>query len=89
VDNLSDTTNIQVIPAVRTYEGFTSPEPDTIIVTADTITVVRYYYERNPYNLTWDANEGTLSGTYDSGVTYYDAPIVAPMANRLGYTFNE
>ena len=89
VDNLSDTTNIQVIPAVRTYEGFTSPEPDTIIVTADTVTVVRYYYERNPYNLTWDANEGTLSGTYDSGIIYYDAPITAPMANRLGYTFNE
>lgn len=41
----------------------------------------------NKYTLTWNANGGTLSGSYTSGSVEYGYPITAPSVSRTGYTF--
>ena len=41
----------------------------------------------NKYTLTWNANGGTLSGSYTSGSVEYGYPITTPSVSRTGYTF--
>ena len=41
----------------------------------------------NTHTLSWNANGGTLSGTYTSGNVAFGTAIVAPTATRQGYTF--
>ncbi len=41
----------------------------------------------NTHTLSWNANGGTLSGTYTSGNVAFGTAIVAPTATRTGYTF--
>lgn len=50
-DNLKGTTDTSVTPAVKTYEGFTSPSTQTVTIKGDGTTVVKYYYTRNKYTL--------------------------------------
>lgn len=59
-DNLKGTTDTSVTPAVKTYEGFTSPSTQTVTIKGDGTTVVKYYYIRNKYTL--DLN-GLINGT--------------------------
>lgn len=59
-DNLKGTTDTSVTPAVKTYEGFTSPSTQTVTIKGDGTTVVKYYYTRNKYTL--DLN-GLINGT--------------------------
>ena len=59
-DNLKGTTDTSVTPAVKTYEGFTSPSTQTAVIKGDGTTVVNYYYARNKYTL--DLN-GLINGT--------------------------
>ena len=41
----------------------------------------------NTHTLSWNANGGSLSGSYTSGNVAFGTTIVAPTANRTGYTF--
>ena len=41
----------------------------------------------NTHTLSWNANGGTLSGTYTNGNVAFGTAIVAPTATRTGYTF--
>ena len=50
-DNLKGTTDTSVTPAIKTYEGFTSPSTQTVTIKGDGTTVVKYYYIRNKYTL--------------------------------------
>lgn len=50
-DNFKDTTDTSVTPAIKTYEGFTSPSTQTVTIKGDGTTVVKYYYIRNKYTL--------------------------------------
>lgn len=59
-DNFKGTTDTSVTPAVKTYEGFTSPSTQTVTIKGDGTTVVKYYYTRNKYTL--DLN-GLINGT--------------------------
>ena len=56
----------QVTPAVQSYTGFTAPEAQQVTVAADGTTVVRYYYSRNSYTLTFDAGEGYFPGSEET-----------------------
>ena len=85
---LTGTTDAQVTPAVNSYTGFTAPDAQTVTVLPDGSRVVEYYYIRNNYNLTWDANEGELSGEYTSGSVKFGTPITAPTATRTTYDFD-
>lgn len=50
-DNFKGTTDASVTPAIKTYEGFTSPSTQTVTIKGDGTTVVKYYYIRNKYTL--------------------------------------
>lgn len=64
-DYFKGTTDTSVTPAIKTYEGFTSPSTQTVTIKGDGTTVVKYYYIRNKYTL--DLNgliNGTLRGNF-------------------------
>lgn len=50
-DNLKGTTDSQVTPAIRNYEGFTAPDVQTVTIKPDGSLVVDYYYTRNRYKI--------------------------------------
>ena len=60
-EELSGTTGASIRPAVKTYEGFTSPSVQSTTILADGSRVVNYYYTRNRYELTLVAGEGIAS----------------------------
>lgn len=86
--NLTGTTATEVTPAVNTYTGFTAPSTQTVTILADGSRVVEYYYTRDSYTLTWNANGGELSGSYTSGSVKFGASITAPTASRANYDFD-
>lgn len=89
-DDLTGTTEAEVTPATKTYEGFTSPDPQTFTILADGSLVVTYQYTRNSCQLTWDPNGGNWGGSTNIKVeTYnYGASITKPAdPTRTGYTF--
>lgn len=88
VQNFTGTADATVKPAVNDYEGFKKPSVKTVTIKADGSLVVKYYYKRNSYTLTWDLKGGTASGDYTTGSTKYESPITAPTPTRVGYTFN-
>ena len=53
-ENLEGHTEEEITPRVNQYAGFTSPEPEKVIISADGSLVVNYYYTRNtntPYKV--------------------------------------
>lgn len=62
-ESKTGTTGSEVTPPVKTYTGFTSPSAQKVTIAADGSTVVKYYYKRNNYSLTFDWDIGV------SGVT--------------------
>lgn len=96
-ENLNGTMGATVYAAAKSYTGFTY-EPNvggTVssgTVTADGSLVLKVYYTRNSYNVTWDGNGGTVDNT---GATYgsvkYGAPITKPshIPTKAGYTFHQ
>ena len=57
--------------------------------TASEELVLKLYYTRNSYTLTWDAGEGTIisaDDAYTHGTVKYGAPITYPEAELSGYT---
>nr|MCR4648795.1 DUF4214 domain-containing protein [Lachnospiraceae bacterium] len=77
-----------VTPEVKTYKGFTAPATQTAKIKADGSLVIKYYYTRNSYKLTWDFAGGKASGTYTKGTVKYGAKITAPVPVKDGYVFN-
>lgn len=87
-DNLSDITGQTVTATVKNYDGFSYNRtvPGTIpsgIVTSDGNLVLRLYYTRNSYTLTFDANDGT--GNIITRQAKSGEPISAPEFTREGY----
>ena len=85
-DNLTSTTGESVTPAVKSYTGFTAPATQTVSITAEGTTVVRYYYARDSYVVTFNANG---HGTAPSDQTIrYEAKASKPGdPSEAGYTF--
>lgn len=89
-DNLQGTTAMNVTPETKNYTGFTAPSTQTEAIAADGSMVIEYQYTRNSYELTWDANGGTIAGEYTNGNVLFESPIIAPNAanvTRAGHTF--
>ena len=75
-------------PARKSYTGFTAPAAQTITIDGTGNQVISYQYTRNKHTLAWDANEGTIIGSYTSGEVKFGATINAPQnVTRTGYTF--
>jgi uncharacterized repeat protein (TIGR02543 family) len=68
IDTYAAKTAESVTPPVRTFEGFTSPETQTVTVKPDGSTVIKYYYTRNKYIL--DLNSW-IDNTKYSDLLYY------------------
>jgi uncharacterized repeat protein (TIGR02543 family) len=86
-ENLSDVANQRVTAAVKSYTGFSYDPvaPGTVtsgIVTSDGSLVLKLYYTRNSYTLTFDANGGTGS---TSRQAKFGEPISAPTVTKAGY----
>lgn len=84
-DSLTGTTDANVSPARKTYKGFTAPTAQSITIKADGSAVLKYYYTRNSYTLTFNANGGVGGNTAQ---VKYSASIAAPIVTKAGYTLN-
>ena len=85
-ETFKGTTGSEVTPEVKVFEGFTSPEPETITIEGDGSTVLEYRYKRNEYTVTYDPNGGTgiYTDTAKYGAKFYADSEAAP--ERTGYT---
>ena len=82
-EDLKGTTDSQVTPSVKNYEGFTSPTATEVTIKADGSLVVEYQYTRNSYNVTWVVDGATTTETY-----LYGAAINKPAdPTKEGHTF--
>ena len=78
----------KVSPAVKSYSGFTAPSKKSATIKSDGSTVIKYYYTRNSYKLTWDLGGGKASGSYTKGTVDFGAKITAPTSvKKSGYVF--
>lgn len=97
VDNLAGTTDQSVTPAAKNYAGFTLPPAQTVTVEADGSTVVKYYYVRNSYTITFDINDEIIDRiaggaqldeiTMKFGATLGVEPEAIAKAEGQGYDF--
>ncbi len=95
-ENLSGSTGATVTATAQSYAGFTydsnaSDSVSTGTVTADGSLVLKVYYTRNSYTVTWNSNGGTVdTNGATTGKVKYGANITQPTNNptRTGYTFN-
>ena len=85
-ENFTGTTDTNVTPSVKIYEGFTIPSTQTVNVEADGSQVVKYYYERNKYTLTLVAGNG-IESVSGSGTYYYGTEIEVSSTVKAGYNF--
>ncbi len=84
IDSYTTVVGAKVNPIVHSYKGFTSPIVQT--VTAGNNTVVKYYYERNKYQLTLNNSEG-ITAVKGNGTYYYDQEVVIEATLHEGYSF--
>ncbi|HPW40014.1 MAG TPA: InlB B-repeat-containing protein [Bacillota bacterium] len=87
-ENLTDVANQMVTATAKSYGGFSYNRnaPGTVpsgIVTSDGNLVLKLYYTRNSYTLTFDANGGTGGITRQAK---FGEPISAPAVAREGYS---
>lgn len=80
------TTGTIAAPAPKPYEGFTTPSVQTAMVNADGSTVIRYFYSRKTYTVTFEAGNGT--GESKSFDLKYGAKISVPSFGKIGYEFS-
>ena len=82
---LEGTTDASITPDTQAFEGFTAPAKQTVSVKADGSLVVKYYYTRNVYTLTFSYEDGVTDTTQ---VTVpYGAQVNLPKPSREGYGF--
>ncbi len=69
--------------------GFTALAADTTTISGSGNTVVKYYYKRNTYELTWDTVGGTINdNSYTNGDVKYGTAIQSPNnITKSGYLF--
>lgn len=87
----SGTTGTQVVADVKQYTGFRLvTEGDDVLGTIlpDGSLVIELYYDRIPYIVSFNANEGTLAeGTVDQTVLFEGTATIPANPSRSGYNF--
>ena len=86
-DECTGTTDEIVTPDTYIYEGFGTPDPQSVKILADGSLVVKYYYPRMSYVLTWQTNNGLLS---TEQTRYFEQRIFEPTnrPSKDGYIFD-
>lgn len=77
-----------VKPAVKSFKGFTSPSIKVIEGLEDNKLIIKYYYERNKYDVTITGDKGILEVT-GSGKYYYGEDVKISAVVKDGYTFKK
>jgi len=84
-DNLTGTTGEQTKATTKTYEGFTSQTVRQSVISGDGSTIIRIYYTRNSYTITFEEQGGTevanIIAVYEGSITKPEDP------SKKGYTF--
>ena len=75
-----------VTPTVNSYNGYTSPEEQTVTVSANGSTTVDYTYEITEYSISYELNGGEFVTEYKSTYTIYDE-VTLCSPERTGYDF--
>lgn len=91
-ENLTGTTDTQVTALAKTYEGFTenTTHSDRLItgtIAGDGSLVLKLYYDRNSYNINYELNGGTATGTLTSTYLYGKELILSNKVEKQGYIF--
>ena len=87
---LTGTTDTTVLATVKSYKGFTcdtsvSGTVSTGTIAADGSLILKLYYKRNSYTMSFNSNGGS---SINSITKLYDTPISAPTPPvKTGYTF--
>ena len=88
VTTLVGTTDSEGTGDVNQYTGFTSPPKSTVTITGDGEAVLNYYYTRNKYQLTLNAERG-VAAALTSGSYPYEKPITINAMMYVGYVWDK
>ncbi|MBQ8587420.1 MAG: hypothetical protein IJ453_04980, partial [Oscillospiraceae bacterium] len=84
----------EVFAGTSVIDGFTfdeTNENNVLSGSASAELVLKCYYTRNSYTLTWDVGEGTITseeGAYTAGSVKYGAAITYPEVSNPGYSLS-
>ena len=92
IENKTGTTDTTVTAAAKTYTGFTenttySGRVVTGTIAGDGSLVLKLYYDRNTYNITYNLNGGTQVNTLTPTYIYGKELILSNKVEKQGYTF--
>ena len=85
-ENKEGTTATKTSSTVKTYEGFTAKEFEEQTILADGSTVVKIYYDRNTYTVSFDNKDGTPA-SYES-IRYENLATEPTSPTKVGYVFD-
>ena len=91
-DNLTGTTATDVTATAKNYAGFTENTTTDLRITSGTISgdgslVLKLYYDRNTYNVTLHANDGTINSGNITSYIYGVGATLPTDVTKIGYTF--
>jgi len=84
-EDLKGTTDSTVTPLTKSYTGFKTPAAESLVIKADGSSVLRYYYDRQTYTVTF--NPGEAGGDPVVIRLQYGSTISAPQFGAKGYIF--
>jgi len=91
-EHLAGETESEVMPAVKAYPGFASPELQQGVIKTDGSLVVRYHYYRNRYAVAYryegDVPDKAPEAPETQHVKFAQSVSVAPAPELEGYTFS-
>ena len=82
---LKGTTDSTVTPLTKSYTGFITPDTETLVIKADGSSVLRYYYDRQTYTVTFEPGE--VGGEPVVTRLQYGSTISAPQFGAKGFIF--
>ena len=90
---MTGTTGQQTAAEAKTYTGFNAKSFEQETIAADGSTVVKIYYDRNTYTVTWKNDDGTTleednNVKYGANPSYDGAKPEKAATDQFTYTFN-
>lgn len=87
--NLQGTTDTKATAEIKNFAHFThkASATDSGNIAPDGSLVLKAYYTRDKYNVTFESNGGTLENGEVNQILKYEGSAVAPVFTRTGYTF--
>ena len=87
--NLQGTTDTKATAEIKNFAHFThkASATDSGNIAPDGSLVLKVYYTRDKYNVTFESNGGTLENGEVNQILKYEDSAVAPVFTRTGYTF--